>query len=29
MKKLTLDFLYYLRQGYGVRTAWSLAKATI
>lgn len=29
MKKFAADFLYYLRRGYGVRKAWSLARVTL
>lgn len=29
MKKLIGDFFYYLRQGYGVRKAWNLARVTL
>ena len=29
MRKLVGDFLYYLRRGYGIRTAWRLARVTL
>lgn len=29
MRKLLTDFLYYLRQGYRLKTAWHLAKNTL
>jgi len=29
MRKFLGDFLYYLRRGYGIRTAWRLAQLTI
>lgn len=28
-KKLLADFIYYLRQGLGIRAAWRLAKVTL
>lgn len=29
MRKFLADFVYYLRLGFGIRTAWRLAKATL
>lgn len=29
MKKLIADFIYYLRRGHGIRTAWRMAKVTL
>jgi len=29
MKKFLSDFAYYRRQGFGIRTAWKLAKVTL
>lgn len=27
--KMITDFIYYLRRGYGIRTAWKLARITL
>ena len=29
MKKLLSDFIYYLRQGFSIRTRWRLANVTL
>lgn len=29
MKKFLSDFLYYLRRGYSLRTAWRMARVTL
>lgn len=29
MRKFLSDFLYYVRLGFGIRTAWRLAKITL
>lgn len=29
MKKLLADFVYYIRRGHDIRTAWRLARVTL
>lgn len=29
MRKLIADFIYYYRRGYGIKTSWELARATL